>query len=194
MIEDCTLCGIPTIPRALNRERIQFFRERGVTVTVQKGATIVDQHLMWASAWAQRGYQTALGRYQLEPLPVTTCQPDEVAARLEDVAAYSALVCVGDSLAAAVKEGLIQQGRNIPGEVSLAAMGQPGQLQIQQQSITGYEVQVDHVLDWAIQTLFESVPGERPRDAIVPGRFHDRGSTRSRAHKPTPAKDRHVTL
>ena len=155
---------------------------------------MLDQHLTWASAWAQRGYQTALGRYQLEPLPVTTCQPGEVAARLDDVAAYSALVCVGDSLAAAAKEHFIQQGRNVPDDVSLAAMGQPGQIQIQQQSITGYEVQVDHVLDWAIQTLFERVPGDRPRDAIVPGSFHDRGSTRSRARKPTPAKDRHVTL
>lgn len=155
---------------------------------------MVDKHLMWASAWGQRGYQTALGRYQLEPLPVTICRPDEVEARLEDVAEFSALVCIGDALAVAVKERLVQQGRNVPGGVSLAAMGQPGQFLIQQQAITGYEVQVDHVLDWAIQTLFELAPGDRPRDAIVPGSFHDRGSTRSRAHKPTPAKDRHVSL
>jgi hypothetical protein len=61
----------------------------------------------------------------------------------------------------------------------MVAMAEPGQLALQQHLITSYDVYPDQVLDWAIQLLFDSSPGTRPREVIVPGTFNDRGSTSS---------------
>ncbi len=156
---------------------------------------VLDKQATWASARAQRGYHTAMGRYQLQPLPALPCLAQDVARVLEASAEFSAVVCVAGGSAAAIREQLSQKGRHIPGDVSLVAMAQPGQLaDQQQQSITGYDVYPDHIVDWAIHLLFGHGPGQTPREVIVPGVFNDRGSTRSLSRLPPEPQDQHIVL
>jgi DNA-binding LacI/PurR family transcriptional regulator len=140
---------------------------------------VLDPALGRSGGEFQRGYQTALSRYGLEPLLALRSRPSEVNDVLNLRPAPTALVCLGADLAVALKTCLDRITPRTEHRRSMVAMAEPGQLALQQHLITSYDVYPDQVLDWAIQLLFDSSPGTRPREVIVPGTFNDRGSTSS---------------
>lgn len=130
-----------------------------------------------AAAQAQRGYHTALRRHHLEPQKVH-CWEGGAAAELEAlISGDAALLCLGAGMSADVKRCLVKMGRLLPQDASIAVLTTPGELAAQQELITSYDVYPDHLLDWAVQLLFDAAIHPEPREVLVPGVFNDRGST-----------------
>lgn len=140
---------------------------------------IVDRRDEEASAQAQRGYLTGMGRYELQPVATLRCTPEDVSALVGRRPEPTAVLCAGSALAAAVRDHVEQHGGSVPQDLSLAALAQPGELATHQSLITSYEVYPDQILDWALQLLVDYAPGTPPRTVLVPGVFNDRGSTQS---------------
>ncbi len=106
----------------------------------------------------------------------------------------SAVVCVGGKLAAAVRNVTLQQGLEVPRDLSLTSIIEPGEVETPQQALTGYDVEPDHIVDWVLELLFAQETGRSPREVIVPGAFRDRGSTRSVSPQAARPQGRHFVL
>ncbi|MCG3138637.1 MAG: hypothetical protein HJJLKODD_02503 [Phycisphaerae bacterium] len=144
---------------------------------------------------ALRGYQTAMGRYQLEMQPLVSCSRRDCGPLREIRPAPNAIISLSGDLAVTLKRELTffaaAHGLEQVSLMALNASGEPGPLQ---EAITSYDIYAEDLLDWAVQLLFESGPGVEPREIIVPGNLSDRGSTFPIAAPRIAQKVQHVIL
>ncbi len=151
---------------------------------------VLDRQAKWSSSLAQRGYHTAMGRHGLEPLPVVHGAVDAPVPLPDSAAACSAVVCIGGRIA----DQLAEQGADLTGDLSIAAVLHPGQPGVPRNRITHYAAGAEHIVDCVVQSLFDQAPGRTPHETIVPGLFHDCGSTQRIASPPSSPTDQQVVL
>ncbi len=151
---------------------------------------VLDRQAKWSSAPAQRGYRTAMGRYGLEPLAVLQGAADAPVALPDSAAACSAVVCVGGRIA----DQWAAKGTDHPGGLSVAAVLHPGQPGEPRDRITHYAVDAEHIVDCVVQSLCDQAPAHTPHETIVPGLFHDCGSTQRISSPPRRPTDQEVVL
>lgn len=155
---------------------------------------VLDRQAKWSSALAQRGYHTAMGRHGLKPLPVVRGAVDTAVPLPDSAAACSAVVCMGGRIADLIADQLAEQGADLPGDLSIAAVLHPGQPGVPRNRITHYATDAEHIVDCVVQSLFDQAPGRTPRETLVPGLFHDCGSTHRMPSPPRRPTDEQVVL
>ncbi len=155
---------------------------------------VLDRQAKWSSALAQRGYHTAMSRHGLKPLPVVRGAADTTVPLPDSAAACSAVVCMGGRIADLIADQLAEQGADLPGDLSIAAVLHPGQPGVPRNRITHYAADAEHIVDCVVQSLFDQAPGCTPRETLVPGLFHDCGSTRRIPSPPRRPTDEQVVL
>jgi len=125
---------------------------------------------------AIRGYETALRRYHLvagEPLRLH----HDMVSRVLDVPARPTGLIVGSAeLACSIIDAARERSIEIPRQLSLTLMGEPGEYLVDRLGMTSYDVDWQRMNRWVMKLLIDYAPGGKMQEIFVPGRLEDRGS------------------
>ncbi len=156
----------------------------------QQVLLVLDRQAKWSSASAQRGYHTAMGRHGLEPMPVVQGDGGTPVRLADSAGECSAIVCIGGRIA----DQLAEQRADLPSDLSIAAVLHPGQPGVPRTRITHYATDAEHIVDCVVESLFDQAPGRTPHETLVPGLFHDCGSTQPITSPPRRPTNKQVVL
>jgi len=112
----------------------------------------------------------------------------------DSAAACSAVVCMGGRIADRIAGQSAEQGADFPGDLSVAAVLHPGQPGVPRNRITHYAADAEHIVDCVVESLFDQAPGRTPHETLVPGLFHDCGSTQPITSPPRRPTNKQVVL
>ncbi len=127
---------------------------------------------------AAAGYRAAMQRYGLDALPARSAGKhldwSEISGGgLEP----TAILCADAELAVAVRGSAAAAGVEVPAQLSLSALCEPGDHLAGEHDITAYEVDPGRVAEWIAELLLTASPGQPARTVILPGRIRHREST-----------------
>jgi DNA-binding LacI/PurR family transcriptional regulator len=131
-----------------------------------------------AARAAASGYRAAMRRFGIEAMAEQKAGAGfDLAAMLARDAQPTALICADTETATDARRAAAAAGLEIPAQLSLAAMCEPGERLLADHAITAYEVDPNRVAEWAAELLLTASPGQPPRTVILPGRLTQRAST-----------------
>jgi hypothetical protein len=71
-----------------------------------------------------------------------------------------------------------QRRLQLPWDLSLAVVAEPGHPVPEHFGLTSYEIEPGKIANWVVRLLATAAPGQMPQMVVVPGRVVDRGSCR----------------
>jgi hypothetical protein len=177
-LRDLVVRGIPIIalghePRTYSLDAVLVDRTLGAARLARE--MLLEGHRRFI-AIDQRGQteiadalRKAAGRYPSEPITIDTCYAEEIATMIASGA--TAILCDSDASAALVIQKLRDLGVEIPGKVSVAAVGASAG----QPAASGYYLPVTDLVDAVLKMLKETSP-RRPTALWLAPAWIDRGT------------------
>ncbi len=139
----------------------------------------IDSEWMPSASSAELGYRSAMIRHALTSVPAVVANVSEAPpALLEGDGGPGALVCVGTELARVVVAEATRRRLQIPWDLSLAVLAEPGQTMPEHLGLTEYQIDAATIANWVLHLLNQDSPGQMPQMVVVPGKVVDRGSCR----------------
>jgi DNA-binding LacI/PurR family transcriptional regulator len=139
----------------------------------------IDSEWLPCAAVAEVGYRSSMIRHALTSTPAIVTNPAAAPPVLfGGEAKPAALLCVGTELARSVVAEASRQRVQIPWDLSLAVLAEPGQTMPEHLGLTAYQIEAANIANWVLQLLNRATPGQMPQMIVVPGQVVDRGSCR----------------
>ncbi|MGB9624041.1 MAG: substrate-binding domain-containing protein [Phycisphaerae bacterium] len=146
----------------------------------------IDSDWLPCAAGAELGYRSAMIRHALTAMPAVVANvlnaPEVLFA---GDCRPPAVVCVGTELARSVMMAAGRRRLQVPWDLSLAVVAEPGHPVPEHFGLTSYEIEPGRIASWVVRLLATAAPGQMPQMVVVPGRVVDRGSCRPPL-EPTP--------
>ncbi len=147
---------------------------------------VIDSDWLPCAAGAELGYRSAMIRHALTAMPAIVANvlkaPEVLFA---GDCPPAAVVCVGTELARSVMMAAGRRRLQLPWDLSLAVVAEPGHPVPEHFGLTSYEIEPGKIANWVVRLLATAAPGQMPQMVVVPGRVVDRGSCRPPL-EPTP--------
>lgn len=139
----------------------------------------IDPEWMPNASGAELGYRSSMIRHALTSSPAIVANAVAAApAVFGGQTAPAALVCVGTELALAVVTEATRRRIQVPWDLSLAVLAEPGQSMPEHLGLTAYQIDAAAIANWVLYLLGREGAGQMPQMIVVPGQVVDRGSCR----------------